>query len=296
MKHSLSVTLVLVCLFLVSQYIGLFVLREYIDTEKTQKTGETAYKDLPLIGPVQFERPQTDATTSGITIALSVLIGTGLVLLLARFKAVRLWKAWFFLAVSGTLTVALAAFLPGLPALLISIILAGIKTFKPNTIVHNLTELFMYAGLAAIFVPILNILVMSILYVLLAGYDMYAVWKSQHMVTLAKFQTNAGMFAGMLLPYKESGQLTVGTPAPKKLSSDKGVRTAILGGGDIGFPLLFAGVVMSVFGFAKALIIPAFTALGLLYLLVVAQPKKFYPAIPFLAVGSFVGLLIVWLL
>ena len=41
-------------------------------------------------------------------------------------------------------------------------------------------------------------------------------------------------------------------------------KVAILGGGDVGFPLLFAGVVMKEFGFFKSLIVPVFVAISLM--------------------------------
>jgi len=82
------------------------------------------------------------------------------------------------------------------------------------------------------------------------------------------------------------------------------VKTAILGGGDIGFPLLFAGVVMKglilengVFiGFLKTLIIPVVVSIALFLLFVKGKKDKFYPAMPILSAGCFVGYLIVWLI
>jgi presenilin-like A22 family membrane protease len=115
---------------------------------------------------------------------------------------------------------------------------------------------------------------------------MYAVWKSKHIITLAKFQTKAKVFSGLLIPYQ----------LPKKVKNaqkEKGkivhVRMAMLGGGDIGFPLLFAGVVMIKVGFIKSLLIPLFAAIALLLLMAKSSEKKFYPAMPFLTIGCLVG-------
>src|SRR3989344_1951223 len=68
------------------------------------------------------------------------------------------------------------------------------------------------------------------------------------------------------------------------------VRTAILGGGDIGFPLLFAGVIMKEIGLWQSLLIPFFALGGLAFLLWYGDEKKFYPAMPFISAGCFVGL------
>ncbi len=168
------------------------------------------------------------------------------------------------------------------------------KVFKPNFWIQNLTEIFVYGGLAAIFVPVFNMFSVSILLILISIYDIYAVWKSKHMVTLAKSQMKAKVFAGILIPYQPIKSL-----AEKKLSGSLKkikVRTAILGGGDIGFPLIFAGVVMKDFGLWQSLIIPVFALLGLAALLFTAKEKKFYPAMPFISAGCFLGLLVVWVI
>ena len=80
-------------------------------------------------------------------------------------------------------------------------------------------------------------------------------------------------------------------------------KIAVLGGGDIGFPLIFAGVVMKdlmlsnpeLIGFLKTLIIPVFVSIALMYLLVSAQKDKFYPAMPYLTVGCVIGYFVVLL-
>ena len=152
------------------------------------------------------------------------------------------------------------------------------------------TQLFIYGGLAAIFVPILNLFAMIMLLFFISGYDMYAVWKSKHMVKLAKFQTSTA-FAGVMIPYKLA---SLKKGKKKKVK----VKSAILGGGDIGFPLLFAGVIFKTLlvkgvemAFLKTLIIPVFVTITLGWLFVEAEKDKFYPAMPAVSVGCFLGLI-----
>ena len=64
---------------------------------------------------------------------------------------------------------------------------------------------------------------------------------------------------------------------------------AILGGGDVAFPLIFAGVVMKALSFTHALIIAAATTLASLFLFIGAKKQKFYPAMPFLTAGCLIG-------
>ena len=122
------------------------------------------------------------------------------------------------------------------------------------------------------------------------------------MITLAKAQSENKMFAGLLIPYKKS-QKAIKTKMELKLPKHIEVKetetsSAILGGGDIAFPLLFAGSVMTFLiesglsqeiAFFKSLIIPLFSSLALFLLFIKSQKGKFYPAMPFISVGCFIG-------
>ena len=290
MKHTARVTLIVLGIFFIAQIIGLFIVNSYIDKQKLQE-GQIAFNDLPL----KVERPQVEEKTSFVYIAIAILVGTILAFVLIRFRQMLLWKLWFLFAVFITLNVAFKPFMPALVATILAGILALWKLYKPNFYVHNFTELFIYGGLAAIFVPVLNLFSIIMLLIFISGYDAYAVWKSKHMIKLAKFQTKSKMFAGVIIPYKIP-KAPKGNVITKKVK----VRTAILGGGDIGFPLLFAGVLfkgllltnpVSV-AFAKVLIVPVLATAALGWLLYAAEKDKFYPAMPPISFGCFVALVI----
>ncbi len=290
MKHSLSITLIILGIFLLAQFIGLGILYKYIDPVKSQETGETEFKDLPI-----GERPPVDERTSFIPVIIAVIIGTVILLVLMKYKLALVWKLWFLMAVIISLSVAWGVFIQKELAFLLAFIFAVWKIFKPNVWVHNFTELFIYGGLAAIFAPLFNLFSISILLILIAGYDAYAVWKSKHMVTLAKSQTEAKVFAGLLIPYVLEKKVKATPTIQAPLSKTK-MRTAILGGGDIGFPLIFAGVVLKEMGLWQSLVIPFFALAGLAVLLYYAEEKKFYPAMPFISAGCLVGLGVVWII
>lgn len=292
MKHPMPVAIVLVTMFLVAQFIGMFVIRAYIDEEASEEKGAPVYEDLPEIGPFQIERPEIEADFSFVYMGIAVIIGTLLLLFLMRLGAVSLWKFWFFTAIIITLTMAISAFIPALAALPISAIASFFRVIRPNVIVHNLSELFVYGGLAAIFVPILNIRSAFILLAIIAAYDFFAVFKSRHMISLAKFQAENKMFAGLFVPKQLSVKSAVGPIKQVEPTREKYADTgsyAVIGGGDIGFPLLFAGAAIPVLGFSKALLLPLFAAAGLVFLLIISKKGKFYPAMPFIAAGCFVG-------
>ncbi len=289
MKHSFKITAILLMIFLLAQFIGLGIVYNYVDFARSAEEGKTMFKDLPI-----GERPPVEEKTSYIPIMIAILLGTGLLLLLLKFNLQWLWKVWFFIAVVIALNIAWAPFMWKGLALSLALIFGAWKIFRPNFWVHNLTELFVYGGLAAIFVPFFNLLSVSILLVLIAVYDAYAVWKSKHMITLAKSQTKAKVFAGLLVPYN-LGKI-VRRAGKKNKSKAVKVRTAVLGGGDIGFPLIFAGVVLKELGLWFSLIIPFFSLAGLAFLLWYGDEKKFYPAMPFIGAGCFLGLGIIFLI
>ena len=308
MKHTIKVTAALAVFFFAAQLIGLLVINQYIDHKKTFETKAVAYKPLPY----GFERPEVkNQSTSFIWIAASILTGTLLLLLLVKYKKPLIWKFMFFIAVCSTLTFAFAAFISPAAAGVLALALSVWRIYKPNVIVQNLSEVFIYGGLAASVINIFNLFSVSMLLVVISAYDYISVFKTRHMITLAEFQSKSRLFAGLYLPY-EKGKILPNEKLPKydaKKHSEYGKKSlskksvAILGGGDIGFTLLFAGVVMkgmtlqetALSGFMKALIVPVFATIALLVLLIKGRHGKFYPAMPVLSLGCFLGYLVVLL-
>jgi len=261
-KHNLKVISILVVLFLVAQVLGLVITEHYSDKEKL---------------PLGIERPQVeDKSTSFIPIILFLLIATVVGLFILKYELRRVWQVWFFLSVALALVISLSVFMSETLAIIAALVLAFLKISKRNAVVHNFTEVFIYGGLAAIFVPILNITSVVVLLILISIYDYIAVMKTKHMIKLAKFESHNVAFAGLMIPHKNG--------------------VAILGGGDVGIPLLFTAVVMNGLGIGllswKALIIPLFTAFALALLFLKGDSKKFYPAMPFISLGCFLGFLL----
>ena len=70
------------------------------------------------------------------------------------------------------------------------------------------------------------------------------------------------------------------------------INIAILGGGDVIFPIISAGVMLKTLGIWPAIFVILGAALGLSYLLFFSEKKKFYPAMPFITAGIFLGMLV----
>ncbi len=285
MKHKVLIIIILVALFFAAQIIGLVITSKYLEKP-----------ELPL----GLERPATEEKETGIMLFVMIIVVTAIALLFVKFALFRFWKIWFLLSVILCLIVSLNAFMPQAYAVVLGIVFGAWKVLKPNVFVHNATELFIYAALAAIFVPILNVWVAGALLLLISVYDYIAVRKTKHMIKFAKFQAESRMFAGLFVPYgirsgvsceEKRGQLRKVEGAKEKIESFK-ANIAILGGGDIGFPLLFAGAVMKEIGGVlnwQSLIVPVAVSVVLFGLFLFGKRKKFYPAMPYLSAGCLIG-------
>lgn len=297
MKHTPKAAIALILFFFMAQVAGLLVLNHYIDHKKTLEAKKVEWQPLPY----SLERPEVkNQSASFIYIAIAVLIGTFLVLLLIKFNKPLIWKFWFFATVWLALSIAFAAFINSTIAAVLALIISILKLYKPYAVMQNISEIFVYGGLAAVFVPMLNLFAAFMLLIVISLYDYLSVFRTKHMIKLAKFQSQSKVFAGLIIPY-EKGKIQVKSRIRTGGVKSKSHKAALLGGGDIGFTLIFAGVVMKSLmleeyafaGFLKALIIPFFASLALLLLLWKGQENKFYPAMPVLSLGCFIGYLVV---
>jgi presenilin-like A22 family membrane protease len=314
------------------KYLGLWLISQesIIDIDAETNMSKVSFSDTAI-----GARPETTGSGSLIYILIAIAIGTGLVLMIVKFGKTNIWRTWFFLAVSMAIAVSLgvlikkSVFFTNDIAIVLAILLASWKIFRPNVVIHNITEVFMYAGIGLIIVPLFDWKWALILLVIISLYDMYAVWKSKHMVKMAEFQTKSNVFAGLMIPYRQSssGKTEFVKPlrANAKTSSNKvspkiragktSPKNAILGGGDIAFPLIFIGAVMNGIllklynanpsvaieilkstAFLHSSIIVFTSAIALTLLFVFAKKGRFYPAMPFITGGCIVGWLITLLL
>ena len=298
MKHTLKITAIILAMFVITQFIGLFVVNHYLAEEN----------DLPL----GLETPEIEKESdyygffSGIVIAFVIVIL--LLFFLMKFKVEFILKLWFFIVVIISLVISFNAIIPQFKQLLIvsvliALPLAFIKIYKTSFLIHNATELLIYPGIAAVFVPILNIWTIIGLLILISVYDMWAVWHSGIMQKMAKYQINKlKIFSGFFVPYvsKQVRQKIKKMKKTLKKSELKKkrikVNVAILGGGDVIFPIIAAGVMLKTLGLISAILVLAGATLGLAYLLFAAEKKKFYPAMPYITAGIFVGIGISYIL
>ena len=294
MKHNIKITILLLGMFIITQALGLVISNYYNSPDH----------DLPFGMEVPDVETEENAGGLFITLLFSFVIAVMLFVFLTRLKLKYFLKIWFFIVIVLALGITLNVFflslnvsplkLVAILSIGIGVILAFFKLYKRSLIVHNFTELLIYPGIASVFIPILNVYTMAILLVLISGYDMWAVWHSKLMQKMVKYQMEElKTFSGFFIPYM-SKKVRAKIKAMRKTKSKKGkkgikVNLAILGGGDIVFPIITAGVLLRTSGVGVAIFSILGALLGLSYLFFFAEKKKFYPAMPFITVGIVIG-------
>ena len=293
MKYDYRTMLTLVLLFFLTQLVGLAILYKDISI----KIGPTGEKEVVHSETVLGPRPEVSGWETFVWLISGIAISTGLILVIVWLKKVMWWKGLFFISVFLTISLALGVFMPTEYAFILAFAIAALKLYKPNLFIHNIAQVLMYSGIAILLVPLFDIIWIVALLLVISVYDIYAVFKSKHMVKMALFQTKSKLFAGITIPLKKA----------KKVKGKKiKVKEAIIGGGDVAFPLLFAGVVMESLmksatlsmglAFLKVLIIPIIVSLALLFLLIKGKEGKFYPGMPFITTGCLIAYAIVSLI
>lgn len=313
MKHPIKLTLVLIAMFFIAQLIGIAVIHNYspevkqitIPQNQTNQTINVSVYNLPFgMNPPEGTTP----SSSLISMIIAIAIGVVLILTLMKIRAELFIRIWFFGVITVALGVAINSFIQNIPysaliAVIISLPLAIIKVFKRNIFVHNITELLIYPGIAAIIVPLLNVWTIVVFLIAISIYDIYAVWHAGFMQKMAKYQMNeVKVFGGFMVPYINRKDKLLIEKLKKLKDKSKAklkkiqVSVAILGGGDVIFPIIMAGVVLNQFGFLSSIIIALGATIALSALFYYSEKGRFYPAMPFISAGCFIALGVVYLL
>lgn len=299
MKHTWTVTLLLLAMFFVTQMLGLFVINQYIPRD------HSVGQELPY----GMEPPKEVEPHSAFDLVLSFAIAFALVvilmLVLTKYKAETFLRIWFFAVVALAIGISINSVLAFAPyasilALIIALPLAFFKIFKRNIIVHNITELLIYPGIASIFVVMLMswttspLIAIIVILVLISIYDMYAVWHAGFMQKMATYQIQTlKVFTGFFVPYigkKDKALMKQAAKSKSKSNKKVKVGVAILGGGDVVFPIILAGIVFIQLGIVSALLVSLGATIALATLFYLSEKGKFYPAMPFITTGCFIAL------
>lgn len=171
-------------------------------------------------------------------------------------------------------------------ATLIAVFLTLLRHFFPLIIVQNLVFIITLSGISLFFAKKISLQNIIILLLVIAIYDFIAVFVTKHMIFIGKKLAELGIGLFLILPLKlkdliKSQRFIEIKPYYKKF--------LILGGGDIGFPLILIASLLNE-SFLKALFVFLFSLLGIFsatYIFFIL--KKPVPALPPIVFLSLVG-------
>lgn len=224
---------------------------------------------------------------------LYFLLATLFIFLITSFGGFKkgkgiIFKALFVFAIGFGGILLLSLWLPDL----IALILIGILIFrwivKPSVLIHNLCVIFGIAGAGSVLGLRLNPLMVVALLILFSIYDFIAVYKTKHMIKMAKEMIESRAILGLIVPQK----------IPDFRESLKEVQPGgkflILGGGDVIFPLILTASLIPE-GILNSLIVALFALIGLFlsfWIFTSQRVRQPIPALPPIALFSIIGFLI----
>jgi presenilin-like A22 family membrane protease len=169
--------------------------------------------------------------------------------------------------------------------LIFSLIILWFK--KPSVLIHNICVILGIAGVGSVLGLRVEPKIISVLLLVFAVYDFIAVYKTKHMVKMAKEMIEHKAILGLIIPKRRAdfrGEL-------KEIKA--GGKFLVLGGGDIVFPLLLCvSVIPDIF---SSFFIALFSVIGLFFSYFIffkQKEQKPIPALPPIAVFSVLGYLI----
>ena len=216
-------------------------------------------------------------------------IGTAIVLGLIRIMHGGRFLRFFFLFAmfSGTL-ITMNIFVSDMWAFIISLALILFYIFLPYVWLHNAILVLTLPGIAALIGSSLSPWTAVAILLIMSVYDYVAVYKTKHMVKMAKAMISGRAIFAMIFPEHWKGFISHLNEA------HPGEGFMMLGTGDFVFPLIMAVSAYAVSP-AAAWMVFAFSLLGLLlmHLIFVFQKvRKPMPALPPLAVSAILGFVI----
>ena len=212
-----------------------------------------------------------------------------------KFKELIYKGIFVFVVFWGGMTI-LDLFFPVYAAILIMGILLMLWLKFSLVWVHDVLMFLGLAGAASFFGLSFTPSVVVALLLIFSIYDFIAVYKTKHMILMAKEMIDKKVILGFIIP-KDFNYFKAELKEIKT-----GGNFMILGGGDVVFPSLLAVSIIP-FGFINALLIVLFSLVGLFftYYLFITQKSKEgspepIPALPPIALCAIIGYFITLLL
>jgi presenilin-like A22 family membrane protease len=267
-------------LFLIEAFLFSLTLILGIATAfKINKISEIQKIEIPQISPWKF--------------LIEFFLATLFFILLIRFLKFKkgrgvIFKIIFILAIFLGGASSINAWLSGLTSLTLMVILILWWLKKPSVLNQDILMVFGMAGVGSVLGLSLKPEIVVILLVIFSIYDFIAVYKTKHMVKMAKEMMESKAILAIVIPQNIFGfreSLTRAQP---------GGQFLILGGGDIVFPLILC-VSLIPFGILKSSIVALFSLIGLFasfWFFISQKTRQPIPALPPIALFSIIGFFI----
>lgn len=221
-------------------------------------------------------------------------IGTTLfILIIIRFLKFKkqkgtIFRLLFVLAVFWGGALLLSAWISDAPALFLMGFLVFWWWKWPSILIQDICVILGIAGVGSVLGLALTPELVIIFLIIFSIYDFIAVYKTKHMVQMAKEMIKSKAILALVVPSNISGfQESLGQVQP-------GGKSLVLGGGDIVFPLLFSVSLISS-GILNSVVVALFSLIGLLvgFLFFISQKRlQPIPALPPIALFSIIGYLL----
>jgi len=251
-------------IYLLVQGLGLWVSAGGFGVEKPmeQRVKEEPGLQLPIENP---EDPY-----SSLQIFAYVIVSTALLLLFIKLRLEKMIKLFINVAILLGLNITLSSFIGGI-AILPALLFVLLRLWKSeNLLLMNIVLILTIPGIGSVLGTHLGPVPSLILLLILAVYDIIAVFGTKHMVTLAE---NA------------KGKI------PMMVAIPVGDRHLGLGTGDLTIPLVFSVSLLREYGLANSVITSLGGCIGLIALFLYTIRKKdvMLPALPPITAGLLLG-------
>ena len=220
-------------------------------------------------------QPEAEAT-AGISFFITLLIATGFILLAIKFfpKFLKILELMAIFLGSEIFFEILLLGVPnaGIPAVILALLIVYLRLVYPNSIAsQNLAMVTALLGIGPLLGSSLGIIPAWILMGALAIYDYISVFKTKHMVYMAKSIIKQNLALVAAIPTKG--------------------RVFHIGGGDLVMPIVLSVSIYGSEGLGPAVISLVFGLIGLFVVLYYLMKKKkgAFPALPPICLGMLVG-------
>ena len=198
------------------------------------------------------------------------------------------FKGMFLFTVAFGNLLFFGLWLPGILSFGLVILLIILLLKINSLVIHNLVLIFAIAGVGSSLGLRLKPEMVILLLLIFSVYDYIAVYKTKHMVKIAKEMVTQKAILGIVIPQEISELQT----RIKKVKP--GGRFLVLGAGDIIFPLILSSSLVPQ-SISNSLIVALFSLIGLFFGFLIFISKKIrqpMPALPPIALFSIIGYLI----